>query len=60
MQEYKIIFAGSMGAGKTTAVQTLSDVGVITSDVANSDLNAHSKLLTTVGIDYGQIVLPPG
>ncbi len=59
MQEYKIIFAGSMGAGKTTAVQTLSDVGVITSDVANSDLNAHSKLLTTVGIDYGQIVLPP-
>ncbi len=59
MQEYKIIFAGSMGAGKTTAVKALSDVGVISSDVANTDVNTHSKLLTTVGIDYGQVILPP-
>ena len=59
MQEFKIIFAGSMGAGKTTAIQALSDEKVISTDVANSDKKAHNKLLTTVGIDYGQILLPP-
>lgn len=59
MKEYKIIFAGSMGAGKTTAIKALSETKVVSTDVANSDLKSHSKLLTTVGIDYGQIVLPP-
>lgn len=59
MQEFKIIFAGSMGAGKTTSIQTLSDIDVVSSDVANTDRKAHSKLLTTVGIDYGQLTLPP-
>ena len=37
MQEFKIIFAGSMGAGKTTAIKALSDKEVISTDVANSD-----------------------
>lgn len=59
MKEFKIIFAGSMGAGKTTAITALSESEVVSTDVANSDRQAHSKLLTTVGIDYGQIMLPP-
>lgn len=59
MQEYKIIFAGSMGAGKTTAIESLSDDKVISTDVENTDKESHSKLLTTVGIDYGSIMLPP-
>lgn len=59
MQEYKIIFAGSMGAGKTTSIQSLSDDDVVSTDVANTDKKTHSKMLTTVGIDYGQIILPP-
>ncbi|PID58446.1 MAG: GTP-binding protein [Gammaproteobacteria bacterium] len=59
MQEYKIIFAGSMGAGKTTSIQAISDNEIISTDVVNTDKEAHSKLLTTVGIDYGQIMLPP-
>lgn len=59
MKEFKIIFAGSMGAGKTTAIQSLSDKGVVSTDVENTDTKSHSKLLTTVGIDYGQILLPP-
>ncbi len=59
MQEYKIIFAGSMGAGKTTAIEALSDEGIVSTDVVNTDKKAHSKLLTTVGIDYGSIMLPP-
>lgn len=59
MKEFKIIFAGSMGAGKTTAIEALSDKGVVKTDVSNTDREAHSKLMTTVGIDYGQILLPP-
>lgn len=59
MQEYKIIFAGSMGAGKTTAIEALSDGNIVSTDVENTDKATHSKLLTTVGIDYGQILLPP-
>lgn len=59
MKEFKIIFAGSMGAGKSTAIQALSDKEVVSTDVTNTDKQAHSKLLTTVGIDYGQILLPP-
>ncbi len=59
MQEYKIIFVGSMGAGKSTSIQSLSDKGVISTDVVNTDKQSHEKLLTTVGIDYGQIMLPP-
>lgn len=59
MKEFKIIFAGSMGAGKTTAIRTLSDVDIASTEVANTDKHSHSKLLTTVGIDYGHIMLPP-
>lgn len=57
MQEYKIIFAGSMGAGKTTSIQSLSDDGVVSTDVVNTNRTSNAKLLTTVGIDYGQIFL---
>lgn len=59
MQEYKIIFAGSMGAGKTTSIAALSDSDIVSTDVTNTDRESHSKLLTTVGIDYGQVLLPP-
>lgn len=59
MKEFKILFAGSMGAGKTTAISALSDVDIVSTDVANTDKNSHSKMLTTVGIDYGHIILPP-
>ncbi len=59
MQEYKIIFAGSMGAGKTTAITALSEISVINTDVVNTDRSAHKKAMTTVGIDYGQVIIPP-
>lgn len=59
MIEYKIIFAGSMGAGKTTAISSLSEIDIVNTDVDNTDLQAHTKALTTVGIDYGQIIIPP-
>ncbi|MEC7118952.1 MAG: ATP/GTP-binding protein [Pseudomonadota bacterium] len=55
MQRYKIVFSGPMGAGKTQAIRSLSEVTVVSTEAANTDIERHSKELTTVGMDYGEI-----
>ncbi len=57
MQRYKIVFGGTMGAGKTQAITALSEVPVLQTEALNTDTFAHAKMLTTVGIDYGEISL---
>ena len=57
LQQYKIVFGGTMGAGKSEAIKMLSDIPVMQTETINTDLDAHSKYLTTVGIDYGEIIL---
>jgi signal recognition particle receptor subunit beta len=57
MQRYKIVFAGAMGAGKSQAIASLSDIPVLTTEAFNTDTESHQKMLTTVGIDYGEIKL---
>ena len=56
MSEYKILFTGTAGAGKTTAIGVVSDVMPMSTDVRNSDLDL-SKNMTTVGLDFGEIKL---
>ena len=54
----KIIFTGPMGAGKTTAIATVSDVPPIFTEVkATDDEVKQRKETTTVSMDYGYIVL---
>lgn len=60
LHQYKIVFGGSMGAGKSSAIQSLSDIPVLSTEALNTDTNAHEKLQTTVGIDYGEITLDDG
>ena len=60
LQQYKIVFAGSMGAGKTEAILSLSDIPVLATEVMNTDAEAHQKAQTTVGIDYGEFTLADG
>lgn len=60
LQQYKIVFAGCMGAGKTEAIRSLSEIPVLTTEAFNTDHQAHTKLETTVGIDYGEITLEDG
>ena len=36
MKEYKILFTGSVGAGKTTAIGQISDVPPLVTDVRNT------------------------
>lgn len=55
LQKYKIVFGGKMGAGKTEAIQSISETTVLSTEALNTDSDAHSKALTTVGIDYGEI-----
>lgn len=59
MIEHKIIITGSMGAGKTTAIAAVSETPPIVTDVQNND-TGHSKLTTTVGLDYGELTLENG
>jgi len=49
----KIAFIGSVGSGKTTLIQNLSNTETINTDVKSSvDIG---KDMTTVGMDYGEI-----
>jgi signal recognition particle receptor subunit beta len=59
-QELKIVFAGPMGAGKTTAIRTISDIPPVSTEVDNNDRTSCDKESTTVALDYGQLLLEDG
>lgn len=59
MNEYKILFTGTMGAGKTTAIGAVSETPPVITDVHNHDAS-HAKERTTVGLDFGQLTLENG
>ena len=56
MSRYKIIFTGPAGAGKTTAITTISDKPVVKTDAAAVD----HKSSTSVALDYGAMSLDGG
>ena len=58
--ELKIVFAGPMGAGKTTAIRAISDIPPVSTEVDNSDRASCDKESTTVALDYGQLLLEDG
>ncbi|PKM13165.1 MAG: GTP-binding protein [Gammaproteobacteria bacterium HGW-Gammaproteobacteria-3] len=60
MSQYKIIFTGPVGAGKTTAIHTISDSAPIKTDAAASDMTKTRKSATTVAMDYGVMNLTDG
>ncbi|EIJ42187.1 putative GTPase [Beggiatoa alba B18LD] len=61
MSEIKIVFTGSMGAGKSSAIATISEIPVINTDVRATDLEtAQRKEKTTVAMDYGELTLEDG
>jgi signal recognition particle receptor subunit beta len=60
MSQYKIIFTGPVGAGKTTAIAAISDTPMIKTDVAASDMAKNRKATTTVAMDYGVMNLKGG
>lgn len=56
MSDYqKMAFVGDVGAGKSTIIETLSDIDTVNTD-RESTIDIGKKF-TTIGIDYGRIVL---
>ena len=55
----KLLFAGPVGSGKTTAIRAISDTPPVSSDVPWTDA-AGDKAMTTVALDYSTIRLSPG
>ena len=46
LQQHKIVFAGSMGAGKTEAIRSLSDIPVLLTEAFNTDQQSLNKAYT--------------
>lgn len=60
MTNYKIIFTGPVGAGKTTAITSISDIPPISTEESASNMTRGIKLNTTVAFDYGKVNLEGG
>lgn len=60
MSEIKLLFAGPMGAGKTTAIRSISEIEPISTEVENTDFDESNKAETTVAMDYGELTLDTG
>jgi signal recognition particle receptor subunit beta len=53
-QLYKVVVTGPFNAGKTTFVNTLSDIEAVNTDkAATRPAEAKTKAATTVALDYG-------
>lgn len=57
MEEIKIVFTGTVGAGKTKAIRSLSEIDVISTEERASDNVGKFKKTTTVTMDYGELKL---
>ena len=60
MTQPKFIFTGTPGVGKTTAIEAVSEIPIITTDVPTTDALAERKAMTTVAMDYGEFTLDDG
>lgn len=58
--EWCILFAGPVGAGKTQAIRTVSDIEVVSTEAAATDETALLKADTTVAMDMGVMQLGDG
>jgi len=58
--DYKIIFTGPVGSGKTTAISSISDSAPIATDMKASDMTKSRKSQTTVAMDYGVLKVGGG
>jgi signal recognition particle receptor subunit beta len=51
----KIIFTGPVGAGKTTAIEIISDIPIVSTNEEITDTTKENNPQTTVAMDYGRI-----
>lgn len=53
----KLVFSGPVGAGKTTAMQQISEIPPVQTDKLMTVGATANKTTTTVALDYGEITL---
>ena len=59
-QGHKFVLAGPVGAGKTTALRSLSDIPPVSTEMPLSDGPMGDKTTTTVALDFAAILLDDG
>lgn len=57
MERLKILFTGSVGSGKTTAIAAISEIDPVTTEAKPSDEIGLRKSTTTVAMDFGYVTL---
>jgi uncharacterized protein len=60
METKRLLVAGAVGAGKTTFVQAIGELGAICTEEIATDETANLKPTTTVALDFSRIALPTG
>lgn len=55
-----ILFTGSVGSGKTSAIRTISEIPVVSTEAKATDHVAQQKSTTTVAFDYGEFTVDDG
>lgn len=59
--EIKLVFTGSVGAGKTCAIAAISEIDPVSTDVKSTEAEIlKQKKTTTVAMDYGYLTLEHG
>ena len=56
----KLVVTGPFGAGKTTLIETISEVAVVGTERDVTDAAKALKSRTTVAMDFGRITFPDG
>ena len=59
-QTAKLVLAGPVGAGKTTAIRSITDSAPISTEVPMSEGALGDKTTTTVALDFANTVLEDG
>lgn len=59
MKTLRSVVAGTVGAGKSTFVRTLSEIEVVNTDQIATDETLLLKSETTISLDFGRLLLSP-
>ncbi len=57
MEILRIVVTGSVGAGKSTLIRTISEIDVVDTDKRATDEMAELKANTTVALDFGRLTI---
>lgn len=59
MEVMRLVVTGPVGAGKSTFIQTISEIKVVNTDRGATDETAQLKQNTTVALDFGRLQFNP-